>query len=111
MCKKKFVNKFLSNAFLCWKSFQLNFKFFLHLCLIIYSIKVKVYCKYYSSHNNLNHLSAKASFISVIAFLPKPFIEESFVSVDLVNCSTDSILQFINAFNVLGDNHIISIGV
>jgi hypothetical protein len=38
-------------------------------------------------------------------------IEESFVSVHLVNCSIDRIFPFIKAFNVLGDNPIISIGV
>ncbi|MDP2395421.1 MAG: hypothetical protein Q8S84_00110 [bacterium] len=38
-------------------------------------------------------------------------IEESFVSVHLVNFSIERISQLINAFNVLGDNHIISIGV
>ena len=44
---------------------------------------------------------------------PKPnhFIEESLVSVHFVNCSIESILQFISAFSVLGESPIISIGV
>jgi hypothetical protein len=38
-------------------------------------------------------------------------IEDNFVSVHLVSFSIERIFQLIKAFNVLGDNHIISIGV